>query len=100
MEKIALDHDGKPDDTVIEDVGPKVEQARIAAEEEHNLSVRDALSQNKLVVFWCIYFAFSGVAWYVDNRQHQMPAGDLTWKQGLRCSSQWCCKLTYVTHDW
>jgi hypothetical protein len=63
MEKVALNHDGKPVDTIIEDVGPKVEQARIAADEEHNLSVRDALSQNKLVVFWCVFFAFSCVGW-------------------------------------
>ncbi len=58
-----MNDDGKAADSIIEHVAPKAEQARIAAEEEHNLSAWDAIRQNKLIVFWCVFFAFSGVAW-------------------------------------
>ena len=63
MEKAPINDDGKAADSIIEHVAPKVEQARIAADEEHNLSVWEAITQNKVVVFWCVFFAFSGVAW-------------------------------------
>jgi hypothetical protein len=63
MEKAHINDDTKAADSIIEHVAPKVEQARLAAEEEHSLSVREAISKNKLAVFWCVFFAFSGVAW-------------------------------------
>ena len=63
MEKGNINDDTKAADSVIEHVAPKVDQARIAAEEEHNLSVWEAISKNRLVVLWCVFFAFSGVAW-------------------------------------
>lgn len=47
----------------IENIGVKAEEARIATENEHNLSVIEALKHNKRVVLWCVFFAFSGVAW-------------------------------------
>lgn len=66
MEKVVDLHDGgKAADSAIENVAPKVEQARVAAEEEHQLSVWSALTTNKTVVFWCVFFAFSAVGWYV-----------------------------------
>ncbi|KAK7899976.1 hypothetical protein LTR67_003722 [Exophiala xenobiotica] len=67
MEK-AVDVRGgsKATDSAIEDVAPKVEQARVAAEEEHQLSVWSALTTNKTVVFWCVFFAFSAVGWGFD----------------------------------
>lgn len=57
----------KTSDTTIERVPPKLEQAQLAAEEEHNLSVWRALTENKRVVFWCIFFAFSAVGWYAHS---------------------------------
>jgi len=64
MEKpVGLQHENKAIGSVMEDVPPKIEQAQIAAEEEHNLSVWGALTQNKRVVFWCIFFAFSAIGW-------------------------------------
>lgn len=67
MEKpIDLQHENKAVGSVIEDVPPKIEQAQIAAEEEHNLSVWGALTRNKKVVFWCIFFAFSAIGWCAD----------------------------------
>ena len=63
MEKVNGVNDNKAVDSVIENIAPKAEQARIAAEEEHNLSIWEAVSNHKLVVFWCVFFAFSGVAW-------------------------------------
>ncbi|KAL6245954.1 hypothetical protein RBB50_007107 [Rhinocladiella similis] len=67
MEKAVEFHDGtKPRGTVVENIAPKVEQARVAAEEEHQLSVWDALTKNKIVVFWCVFFAFSAVGWGFD----------------------------------
>jgi hypothetical protein len=59
--------ESKARDSIIEDVPPKLEQARVAREEEHRLSVWDALSQNKIVVFWCVFFAFSCIGWYVAS---------------------------------
>lgn len=68
MEKPAdLHHENKAIGSVIEDVPPKLEQAQLATEEEHNLSVWGALTQNKNVVFWCIFFAFSAVGWCVES---------------------------------
>jgi hypothetical protein len=63
MEKVTINDENKAADSIIEHVGPKVEQARLAAEEEHSLSVWEAISKNRKVVFWCVFFAFSGVAW-------------------------------------
>lgn len=84
MEKAVEFHDGtKPRGTVVENIAPKVEQARVAAEEEHQLSVWDALTKNKIVVFWCVFFAFSAVGWYVTLTKNPGPldlrnaAGDL-----------------------
>ena len=66
MEKAADIHDeNKAAHSIVERVAPKIEQARVATEEEHNLSVWDAISKNKDVVFWCVFFAFSAVGWYV-----------------------------------
>jgi hypothetical protein len=74
MEK-AVDVRGgsKATNSAIEDVAPKVEQARVAAEEEHQLSVWSALTTNKTVVFWCVFFAFSAVGWYVCPLQQSNP---------------------------
>ena len=63
MEKVNFNDDSKTADSIVEHVPPKIDQARIAADEEHNLSVWDAISKNRLVVIWCVFFAFSGVAW-------------------------------------
>lgn len=64
MEKAAdIRNESKAADLAIEHVAPKLEQAQIAAAEEHNLSVWEALTQNKTVVFWCIFFSFSAVGW-------------------------------------
>jgi len=66
MEKATDIHDeSKAADLTVERASPKVDQARVATEEEHNLSVWDAISKNKSVVFWCVFFAFSCVGWYV-----------------------------------
>ncbi|KIW75231.1 hypothetical protein Z517_12005 [Fonsecaea pedrosoi CBS 271.37] len=68
MEKLNIDdhHDGKAIDSIVEHVPPKVEQARAAAEEEHNLSAWEALSKHRTVVFWCVFFAFSCIGWGFD----------------------------------
>lgn len=63
MEKVAIENEDKAVNANIEDVAPKLEQAILAAEEEHNLTAWQAISQNKLVVFWCVFFAFSAVGW-------------------------------------
>jgi hypothetical protein len=63
MEKVSVNDDNKAADSIIENVAPKVEQARIATDEEHSLSAWEAIGKNKLVVFWCVFFAFSGIAW-------------------------------------
>lgn len=63
MEKSTIHDDPKAADSNIEHVTPKIEHARIAADEEHRLAVWEAISKNKLVVLWCVFFAFSGVAW-------------------------------------
>jgi hypothetical protein len=66
MAKAVDVHGGsKAADHAIENVAPKVEQARVAAEEEHQLSVWSALTTNKTVVFRCVFFAFSVVGWSV-----------------------------------
>ena len=58
-------NENKAGDSVVENVAPKLEQARVAADQEHRLSVWQALSQDRIVVFWCVFFAFSCVGWYV-----------------------------------
>ncbi len=74
MEKMFDLHGGsKAAESAIETVAPKVEQARVAAEEEHQLSVWSALTTNKTVVFWCIFFAFSAVGWYACPLQQSKP---------------------------
>ena len=58
--------------STVEDTYPqKVDEAQIAAAEEHSLSVKDALLNNKLVVFWCIFFGFSSIGWLVPQTSTQ-----------------------------
>ena len=49
-------------DDVIEDVDLK-QNAGMAAEEERTLSVWQTIAANPKVVFWCAFFAFSGIGW-------------------------------------
>lgn len=76
MGKEEILDDNKAADSTIENVPPKLEQARAAAEEEHRLSVWEALSKNKTVVFWCVFFAFSAVGWYVTLPTHPLSRSD------------------------
>ncbi|KIV96703.1 hypothetical protein PV10_00532 [Exophiala mesophila] len=68
-------YDDKLTDTTVKHVPPKLEQARLAAEEEHNLSVWRALTENKRVVFWCIFFAFSAIGWGFDAQVNGAMVG-------------------------
>ena len=63
MGKEEIYDESKGADSTVEHVAPKLEQARIATEEEHNLGVWQAISENKSVVFWCVFFAFSAIGW-------------------------------------
>lgn len=68
MEKTTdIRNESKAAGLAVEHVAPKIEQAQLAAEEEHNLSVWGALTHNKTVVFWCVFFAFSAIGWYVNT---------------------------------
>ena len=52
----------KKTDEAIEDIDLK-QNAGIAAEEERTLSVWQTIAANPKVVFWCAFFAFSGIGW-------------------------------------
>ena len=55
-------HDeAKAVDSTIENVGLKTEQIREATAEEHRLTAWQAISSNRRLVFWCVFFAFSAV---------------------------------------
>jgi hypothetical protein len=41
----------------------KRDEAAIAVAEEHRLSVRDVLRNDKRIVWWCFFFAMSAVGW-------------------------------------
>jgi hypothetical protein len=57
---------GKPTDhATIEDVSFKRDEAAIAAAEEHSLSMKDALLNNKRILWWCFFFAMSAIGWWV-----------------------------------
>jgi hypothetical protein len=59
--------DGKPTDhAAVEDVSLKRDEAAIAAAEEHSLSMKDALLNNKRILWWCFFFAMSAIGWWVD----------------------------------
>jgi hypothetical protein len=56
--------DKKPTDhATIEDVSLKRDGAAIAAAEEHSLSMKDALLNNKRILWWCFFFAMSAIGW-------------------------------------
>jgi hypothetical protein len=56
--------DEKPmDHATIEDVSLKRDEAAIAAAEEHSLSMKDALLNNKRILWWCFFFAMSAIGW-------------------------------------
>ena len=46
----------------IEDIDLK-RNASVAVEEERTLSVWQTIAANPKVVFWCAFFAFSGIGW-------------------------------------
>ena len=57
--------DAKPlDHATIEDVSLKRDDAAIAVAEEHSLSMKDALRNNKRILWWCFFFAMSAIGWY------------------------------------
>lgn len=56
--------DSKPlDHATIEDVSLKRDDAAIANAEEHSLSMKDALLNNKRILCWCFFFAMSAIGW-------------------------------------
>ena len=56
--------DSKPvDQATIEDVSFKRDEAAIASAEEHSLSMKDALLNNKRILWWCFFFAMSAIGW-------------------------------------
>jgi len=56
--------DEKPmDHATIEDVSLKRDEAAIATAEEHSLSMKDALLNNKRILWWCFFFAMSAIGW-------------------------------------
>jgi hypothetical protein len=56
--------DGRPvDHATVEDVSLKRDEAAIAAAEEHSLSMKDALLNNKRILLWCFFFAMSAIGW-------------------------------------
>ena len=58
--------DSKPlDHATIEDVQLKRDETAIAIAEEHSLSMKDALLNNKRILWWCFFFAMSAIGWYV-----------------------------------
>jgi hypothetical protein len=64
--------DEKPmDHTAVEDASLKRDEAAIAAAEEHNLSMRDVLLNNKRILWWCFFFAMSAIGWWVNLLNNQ-----------------------------
>ena len=60
----AKETDEKPTDhSTVEDVSLKRDKAAIAAAEEHGLSLKDALLNNKRILWWCLLFAMSAIGW-------------------------------------
>lgn len=58
--------DPKVDDVATHDEGfSKSDEAAIAIAEEHSLSVKDVLINDKRIVWWCFFFAMSAIGWYV-----------------------------------
>jgi hypothetical protein len=58
--------DSKPvDHSTIEDISLKRDNAAVANAEEHSLSMKDALLNNKRILWWCFFFAMSAIGWYV-----------------------------------
>ena len=56
--------DEKPmDPATVEHVSIKRDEAAIAAAEEHSLSMKDALLNNKRILWWCFFFAMSAIGW-------------------------------------
>ena len=52
------------EDMTVEDVyHTKQDEAAVAVAEEHSLTAWNAIVQNKRVVFWCAFFAFSAIGW-------------------------------------
>lgn len=54
-------------DEKVEDVTTVID-ATLAAEKEHNEGVWHVMRNSPLVVFWCLFFAFSAVGWYVEPK--------------------------------
>ena len=60
--------DSKPvDHAIIENVSLKRDEAAIATAEEHSLSMKDALLNNKRILWWCLFYAMSAIGWHVDD---------------------------------
>lgn len=66
MAEKTLHEEAKALDTMIDNVEPKTEQLQEATSEEHNLTVWKALTTQRRVVFWCVFFAFAAVGWGFD----------------------------------
>jgi hypothetical protein len=63
-EKTEAGADPKATDvSTIEDVLGKGDNAAVAVAEEHSMTVKDAILNNKRVVCWCVFFAFSAIGW-------------------------------------
>jgi hypothetical protein len=50
--------------TQVEDFS-KTDEAAIAVAEEHRLSVKDVLRNDRRIVWWCFFFSMSAIGWYV-----------------------------------
>jgi hypothetical protein len=62
--KETYNSDSKPlDHATIEDVSLKRDNAAIANAEEHSLSMKDALLNNRRILWWCFFFAMSAIGW-------------------------------------
>ena len=77
-EKLDTHGQEKAADSTVEDVILKGDDAAVAVAEEHSLSVWGALSSNKRVVFWCVFFAFSCIGWYVTRSLMTSIRGSFT----------------------
>jgi hypothetical protein len=53
------------DTTHNEDMLKSDDAAAVAVAEEHSMSIRDALRNNKRIVWWCFFFSMSAIGWYV-----------------------------------
>lgn len=79
----------------IEHVSLKADSIAIATAEEHNLSMKDALLNNKRIVWWCFFFAMSAIGWWVFNPSERTDiAVLLTITQGVRRPGQWCYDIS------